>query len=47
MENSQHIVVSSADQKEDYVHFYNYHSGHIAVMDRVEAVSPVLLVRLP
>ncbi|WP_406670376.1 ABC transporter permease [Methanolobus sp. ZRKC4] len=43
VENSPHIVVSSADQKEDYVHFYNYYSGQIAAMDGVEAVSPVFI----
>ncbi|WMW21333.1 ABC transporter permease [Methanolobus mangrovi] len=43
VENSPHIVVSSADQKEDYVHFYNYYSEQIAAMDGVEAVSPVFI----
>ncbi len=43
VENSAHIVVSSADQKEDYVHFYNYYSEQIAAMDGVEAVSPVFI----
>ncbi|WP_319506611.1 ABC transporter permease [uncultured Methanolobus sp.] len=43
VENSPHIVVSSADQKEDYVHFYNYYSEQIAAMDGVESVSPVFI----
>jgi ABC-type transport system, involved in lipoprotein release, permease component len=43
VENSPHIVVSSADQKEDYVHFYNYYSEQIGAMDGVEAVSPVFI----
>lgn len=43
VENSPHIVVSSADQKEDYVHFYNYYSEQIAAMGGVEAVSPVFI----
>ena len=43
VENSPHIVVTSSDQKEDYVHFYNYYSEQIAAMDGVEAVSPVFV----
>jgi ABC-type lipoprotein release transport system permease subunit len=43
VENSPHIVVSSSDQKEDYVHFYNYYSEQIASIEGVEAVSPVFV----
>ncbi|MEZ5334020.1 MAG: ABC transporter permease [Methanolobus sp.] len=43
VDNSPHIIVSSSDQKEDYVHFYNYYSEQIAGMDGVVAVSPVFV----
>ncbi|TQD25043.1 ABC transporter permease [Methanolobus vulcani] len=43
VENSPHIVITSLDDQEDYVHFYSYHSQQIAVMDGVEAVSPVFV----
>ncbi|WP_407355540.1 ABC transporter permease [Methanolobus sp. WCC5] len=40
VENSPHIVITSSDKEEDYVHFYNYYSGQISGMDGVIAVSP-------
>ncbi|SFM80183.1 ABC transporter permease [Methanolobus profundi] len=43
VENSPHIVVTSSDQDEDYVHFYSYYSEQLASMDGVEAVSPVFV----
>ncbi|WP_340820431.1 ABC transporter permease [Methanolobus sp. WCC4] len=43
VENSPHIVVTSSDPDEDYVHFYSYYSEQIAAMDGVEAVSPVFV----
>ncbi len=43
VENSPHIVISSSDQQEDYVHFYNYYSRQIATINGVEAVSPVFV----
>lgn len=43
VENSPHIVVSSSDRQDDYVHFYSYYSELIASMDGVEAVSPVFV----
>ncbi|WP_370572467.1 ABC transporter permease [Methanomethylovorans sp.] len=43
VESSPHIVVSSQDQDDEYLHFSSYYSGSIEGIDGVEAVSPSLL----
>lgn len=43
VENSPHIVVSSQDKSEEYLHFSSYFSDYIGRLEGVEAVSPSLL----
>lgn len=43
VESSPHIVVSSQDQDDEYLHFSSYYSGFMEGLEGVEAVSSSLL----